>query len=45
MEGKKGRNEIDAMYEYEELYNTTHDMFRVESVVSIMENNTSQVIT
>lgn len=33
--GKKGRNEIDAMYEYEELYNTTHDISKIDSVVKI----------
>lgn len=32
---KKGRNEIDAMYEYEELYNTTHDISKIDSVVRI----------
>lgn len=32
---KKGRDEIDAMYEYEELYNTTHDISKIDSVVKI----------
>lgn len=32
---KEGRNEIDAMYEYEELYNTTHDISKIDSVVKI----------